>query len=245
MFAQVCFKLELNVNDNSTSVALPHVEIYTDGGCEPNPGPGGYGVVLLHPKTKKRAEASGGFRLTTNNRMEIYAAITGLEMLKQPCNVTLYSDSEYLVKSMMGGRVLDWKRKDWWLSNKERAKNIDLWERLLPLCEAHRVEFCWVKGHAGNLENEMCDRLSSAALRLSNLPADDAYEHKPETTGVRPALQEGGPCRKCSTPVIKQAPRKKSKQDHYYEYYLLCPKCQTTYTVEEAKRVIEQPPSML
>src|SRR5713101_4931353 len=82
----------MNVNGSSTSGALPHVEIYTDGGCEPNPGPGGYGVVLLHPK--KRAEASGGFRRTTNNRMEIYAAIAGLEMLKQPCKVTLYSDSQ-------------------------------------------------------------------------------------------------------------------------------------------------------
>src|SRR5947207_8400850 len=87
----------MNMNDNSTSLAMPIVEIYTDGGCEPNPGPGGYGVVLLHPR--KRAEASGGFRLTTNNRMEIFAAIAGLEMLKQPCQVTLYSDSQYLVKA--------------------------------------------------------------------------------------------------------------------------------------------------
>ena len=84
------------MSGDSTSVAMPSVEIYTDGGCEPNPGPGGYGVVLLHPK--KRAEASGGFRLTTNNRMEIFAAIVGLEMLKQPCKVILYSDSRYVVK---------------------------------------------------------------------------------------------------------------------------------------------------
>ena len=83
------------MNDNSIPVALPHVEIYTDGGCEPNPGPGGYGVVLVHPK--KRAEASGGFRLTTNNRMEIFAAIAGLEILKEPCKVALYSDSHSLV----------------------------------------------------------------------------------------------------------------------------------------------------
>src|SRR5436309_1481970 len=85
----------------------PHVEIYTDGGCEPNPGPGGYGVVLLHHK--KRVELSGGFRLTTNNRMEIYAAIAGLELLKQPCKVTLYSDSQYLVKAMMEAWVANWK----------------------------------------------------------------------------------------------------------------------------------------
>src|SRR5437867_13281437 len=90
-------------------VAKASVEIYTDGGCEPNPGPGGYGAVLIHPK--KRAEASGGFRLTTNNRMEIFAAIAGLEMLRQPCKVTLYSDSQYLVKAMMEGWVATGKKK--------------------------------------------------------------------------------------------------------------------------------------
>src|SRR5207244_4375930 len=107
------------------------------------------------------------------------------------------------------------------------------WERLLPLCEKHQVEFRWVKGHAGNLENEHCDQLSCAALRQLNLSADEGYENKAEE-GVRPAMQEGEPCRKCSTPVIKQTPRKKPKHDYYYEYYLLCPKCQTAYTVEEA-----------
>src|SRR5580698_10383785 len=91
-----------------TADALPHVEIYTDGGCDPNPGPGGYGVVLLHPK--KRAETSGGFRLTTNNRMEILAAIKGLEILKQSCRVTLYSDSQYLVNAMTKGWVVNWKQ---------------------------------------------------------------------------------------------------------------------------------------
>ena len=182
---------------------LPHVEIYADGGCEPNPGPGGYGVVLVHPK--KRAEASGGFRLTTNNRMEICAGIKGLELLKQPCKVTLHSDSQYLVSAMREGWVVAWKKRDWWRTNQERAANVDLWERLLALCETHQVEFRWVKGHAGNLENERCDQLSMAALRQLNLPADDGYENKPETEGGRPRLtQEGQPCWKCSTPVIKQ-----------------------------------------
>ena len=87
------------------------VEIYTDGGCEPNPGPGGYGAVLIHPR--KRKEVSGGFRKTTNNRMEIYAAIAGLELLKQPCKVTIYSDSKYVVDAMMAGWVTAWKRKSW------------------------------------------------------------------------------------------------------------------------------------
>src|SRR5438093_9058928 len=103
--------------------ASHHVEIYTDGGCEPNPGPGGYGVVLLHPR--KRAEASGGFRLTTNNRMEILAAIAGLEMLKQPCKVTLYSDSQYLVSAIMESWVATWKKKGWWRTNQERPENVE------------------------------------------------------------------------------------------------------------------------
>ena len=221
---------------------MPQVEIYTDGGCEPNPGPGGYGVVLLHPR--KRAEASGGFRLTTNNRMEIFAAITGLEMLKQSCKVTLYSDSQYLVDAMMKGWAVVWKKKDWWRTNKERAANIDLWEKLLSLCETHQVEFRWVKGHAGNRENERCDELSMSALRRANLPADEGYENKPQSEGVRPAMQEGEPCRKCSTPVIKQKPRKKPKGDYYFEYYLYCPNCKATYQVEEAKRLVELPPSL-
>jgi ribonuclease HI len=233
----------MSANDISTLAAKPQVEIYTDGGCEPNPGPGGCGVVLLHPK--KRAEASGGFRLTNNNRMEIQAAIKGLEMLKQPCQVTLFSDSQYLVDAIMKGWVAKWKMKGWWLNTKTRAKNIDLWEKLLPLCETHQVEFQWVKGHAGNQENERCDQLSDAALRQPNLPADEGYEHKPQAEGVRPAMQAGDPCRKCSTPVTKQTPRKKHSRDFYYEFYLLCPKCKTMYMVEEAKRLVEQSPSLI
>src|SRR5215467_1563609 len=131
-----------------TSIAAAHIEIYTDGGCEPNPGPGGYGVVLLHPK--KRREVSGGFRRTTNNRMEIYAVIAGLEILKEPCKVTLYSDSQYLVNAMTQGWAQAWKKKNWWRKQAERVPNFDLWERLLDLREKHEVEFRWVKGHAGN-----------------------------------------------------------------------------------------------
>lgn len=226
---------------NSTA-ALQAVEIYTDGACERNPGPGGYGAVLLHPK--KRAEVSGGFRKTTNNRMEIFAAVAGLELLKQPCKVALHSDAEYLVNAMTKGWVESWKRKQWWHSKTERVPNRDLWERLLPLCDKHQVEFRWVKGHAGLPENERCDQLAMAALREPNLPTDEGYENKPESEGVRPDMQEGDPCRKCSTPVVKQKPRSKPKRDFYYEYYLWCPKCQATYGVESAKRFVEQPPSL-
>ena len=221
------------------------VEIYTDGGCEPNPGTGGYGVVLLHPKTNQRKESNGGFRSTTNNRMEIFAAIAGLEMLKQPCQVTLYSDSQYLVDAVMNGWAVKWKKNSWWLNNKERAKNIDLWEKLLPLCEKHQVEFRWVKGHAGNVENERCDQLSMAALRQPDLPADEGYENKPETEERRPDIQEGEPCRKCSTPVIKRKGKWKQSRDHYFEYHLWCPKCEIAYHVESAKRFVEQTQSLL
>ena len=184
--------------------------IYTDGACEPNPGPGGYGVVLVHPK--KRAEISGGFRLTTNNRMEIFAAIAGLELLKQPCKVTLHSDSQYLVDALTMGWVESWKRKQWWRTRTERVPNRDLWERLLAFCGQHQVEFRWVKGHAGVPENERCDQLAMAALRQPNLPADEGYENKPEE-GRRPDLQEGDPCRKCSTPLIKQTASKKPTRE--------------------------------
>src|SRR6266516_4696947 len=109
----------MSTNGNLKSAAMPSVEICTAGGCEPNPGPGGYGVVLVHPK--KRAEVSGGFRLTTNNRMEIFAAIAGLELLKQPCKVTLYSDSQYLVDAIMKGWAVSWKKKNWWRTRTERV----------------------------------------------------------------------------------------------------------------------------
>jgi ribonuclease HI len=159
--------------------SLPLVKIYTDGGCEPNPGRGGYGVVLVHPK--KRAEHSGGFRRTTNNRMEIYAVIRGLEMLKRRCRVLVYSDSQYLVKAMSKGWVLRWQRRGWWRTPEERPANVDLWQRLLGLCQTHQVEFRWLRGHAGDRENERCDRLCYAALRRPNLPVDEGYEGQVES----------------------------------------------------------------
>lgn len=233
----------MSLQGTQLSFVLPEVAIYTDGGCEPNPGRGGYGIVLVH--TKKRTQASGGFRKTTNNRMEIFAAVVGLEMLKYPCKVTLYSDSEYLVNSIMKGWVKSWKRRQWWHSKTDRVPNCDLWERLLALCEKHKVEFRWVKGHAGHAENECCDRLAMAALRQPDLPVDAGYENIAESDAVRPEMQEGDPCRKCSTPVKKQKPRSKPNRGYFYEFYLWCPTCQATYEVESAKRTIEQPPSLL
>lgn len=154
---------------------LKQITIYTDGGCDPNPGPGGYGVVLLYDHQRK--ELSGGFRLTTNNRMEIYAAIQGLEALSEPCQVTLYSDSEYLVKAMTQGWAVRWKQRGWKRNSKEKALNPDLWERLLRLCQVYQVTFIWVRGHAGSRENERCDQLAAQAMRRKNLPPDEYYEN--------------------------------------------------------------------
>ena len=150
------------------------VAIYTDGACEPNPGPGGYGAVLIHGSVRK--ELHGGFRLTTNNRMEIFAAIAGLEALKAPCRVRLHSDSKYLVDAMAKGWVRRWRANGWRRTRKEKAANADLWERLLAACGRHRVEFVWVKGHAGNPDNERADELSTLPLKRPDLPADEGYD---------------------------------------------------------------------
>lgn len=155
--------------------ALKHVTIYTDGGCIGNPGPGGYGVVLLYGGHRK--ELSGGYRLTTNNRMELTAAIVGLGALRTPCDVTLHSDSEYLVTSMRAGLPEKWKANGWRRGKKRgRALNTDLWDQVLTLCATHHVKFEWVRGHSGDVENERCDQLSQAAARRSRLPTDLGYE---------------------------------------------------------------------
>lgn len=218
---------------------VKEVTIFTDGGCEPNPGPGGYGVILISGNTQK--ELTGGFSLTTNNRMELFAAIAGLQALKFPCMVKLYSDSRYLVDAMTKGWAQKWRENGWWRNKKAKASNIDLWEKLIALCNKHQVEFEWVKGHAGLGANERCDKLSMAALKQPNLPADEGYEQRPEDSRASKITQEGQSCRKCSTPVVKKVPRRKQKpaQTYYYEYYLYCPNCRTMYMVEEAKRYFE------
>ena len=141
--------------------ALKEVIIYTDGACITNPGPGGYGVVLLYGK--HRIELSGGYKLTTNNRMELMAAIEGLKALKEPCNVKLYSDSRYVVDGMDLGWAKKWKENNWRRTKSKKAINTDLWDQLLSQCEKHKVEFIWVRGHAGNKENERCDQLAKQA----------------------------------------------------------------------------------
>ena len=150
------------------------VTIYTDGGCLNNPGPGGYGVVIKNGKDTK--ELSGGYRLTTNNRMELMACIAGLSSLEKPSTVILYSDSQYVVNGITKGWAERWRANGWMKRKKEKAVNPDLWEQLLDLCEKHDVNFQWVKGHAGNEGNERCDRLANVEAAKRGLPADRGYE---------------------------------------------------------------------
>lgn len=149
---------------------MKSVTIYTDGACSGNPGTGGYGAVLLYGSARK--EISEGFERTTNNRMEVLAVIKALEALKEPCQVTLYSDSKYVVDAITKGWVKKWKANNWKRNQKEFASNVDLWERLLLLLNEHNVEFVWVKGHADNKENERCDYLARKAITDGNLKKD-------------------------------------------------------------------------
>ncbi|WP_313525756.1 ribonuclease HI [Anaerotignum sp.] len=150
------------------------VTIYTDGACSGNPGAGGYGVVMLYGSARR--ELSGGYRKTTNNRMEALAVIKGLEALKEPCAVKLYSDSKYVVDAIEKGWAKKWRSQGWMRNNKEKASNVDLWERMLELLEIHQVSFIWVKGHADNPENERCDQLARAAIQKNTLENDENYE---------------------------------------------------------------------
>ena len=155
-------------------MSLKNVEIFTDGACSGNPGKGGYGVILKYNGAVK--ELSEGFILTTNNRMEILAAVKGLELLKEPCNVKLYSDSKYLVDSVNQGWIIKWQKNNWYRTKNEKAKNVDLFKRLLAQLERHKVEFIWVKGHAGHSENERCDQLATSAILNENLSTDNIEE---------------------------------------------------------------------
>ena len=152
------------------------VRIYTDGSCSPNPGRGGYGVLLIYGSHVR--ELSGGYRHTTNNRMELLGPIRGLESLTEPCDVQLFSDSQYVVNGIMKGWAQRWRSNGWRRNRKESAENHDLWEQLLTLCEKHTVRFEWIRGHNGHPENERCDELAGAAARQENLP------HDPVTTAA-------------------------------------------------------------
>ena len=152
---------------------LKTINLYTDGACSGNPGPGDYGYVLEYNGHVK--EGYCGYVLTTNNRMEILAVIKGLEALRETCNVNVYSDSKYVVDAITLGWVYKWEANGWMRNKKDKAINVDLWEQLLVLLDEHNVEFHWVKGHAGHPENERCDKLAVLAYQGESLSVDEGY----------------------------------------------------------------------
>ena len=137
---------------------MKSVELFTDGACSGNPGPGGWGAILRFGTAEK--ELSGGETETTNNRMELTAVIEGLSALKEPCAVKLTTDSKYVADGVTKGWAESWRKNGWRKADKKPALNPDLWEKLLDLLKIHQVEICWVKGHAGHIENERCDKLA-------------------------------------------------------------------------------------
>ena len=150
----------------------PTIYLYTDGAASGNPGPGGYGVVLVCGTLRK--ELSGGFARTTNNRMELLAVIKGLEAIRwENAEVQVYSDSTYVVKAVTEGWLESWERSGW-----KKKKNPDLWQQFLPLYRRLRVSFHWIKGHAGHPENERCDALAVAAYGMPDLPPDPGYDNE-------------------------------------------------------------------
>ena len=151
---------------------MKQVQLFSDGACSGNPGPGGYGTILRYQNKVK--EFSAGYKNTTNNRMELRAIIVGLQALKETCQIDVYSDSQYIVNAIEQGWAKRWRRNGWKRNKKEMAKNIDLWTILLDLLEKHKVRLFWVKGHAGHPENERCDQLAVAAASGTHLLEDTA-----------------------------------------------------------------------
>ncbi|MBE6604665.1 MAG: ribonuclease HI [Ruminococcaceae bacterium] len=154
---------------------MKHVDIYTDGACRGNPGRGGWGAVLVYGAHER--ELSGGEPHTTNNRMELCGVIAALSALREPCEVTLTSDSRYVVEAINNGWAEGWRARGWKKADKSPALNVDLWEQLLGLLKKHKVTFCWVRGHAGHAYNERCDRLATA-FADSFPPSEDENSSK-------------------------------------------------------------------
>lgn len=150
-----------------------HVEIFTDGSCLGNPGPGGYGAILVYKGHRK--ELSAGFKLTTNNRMEMLATVKALESLSESCKVTLTTDSQY-VRQGITQWLKNWKKNNWKTSSKQPVKNVDLWQKIDEQASRHEVEWKWVKGHSGHPENERCDELARTAAEGSDLAVDTGYK---------------------------------------------------------------------
>jgi ribonuclease HI len=165
---------------------LTPIDIFTDGACIGNPGPGGYGVIVV--QDGQEIELSQGYRLTTNNRMELMAAIEGLKALKEPVHGRLFTDSKYLADAINLGWVDIWRGKGWRKVGKGKVLNPDLWQQLQQLLDFHQIEVIWVKGHAGHPENERCDRLAVQAAQQKDLLIDQGYEKSQADSAPQPGL---------------------------------------------------------
>lgn len=159
---------------------MPKVYIFTDGSCLGNPGPGGWAAILTLPDRSYQREFYGAFRLTTNNRMELLAVIEGLGALKEPCEVELYTDSQYVRNALEKGWLQNWRLNGWRTATKKPVLNRDLWERLIGFLQVHKVRCNWIKGHAGHAENDRCDTLARAQAAREDLPADEGFEQSGE-----------------------------------------------------------------
>lgn len=219
---------------------IPNIELFTDGGAEPNPGKGGLGVILRYKGRQK--EFFGGYELTTNNRMELMAVIFGLEKIKTKAKVTVYSDSKYVIDGIEKGWAKKWRQNNWIRKKNAFALNKDLWKRLLELTEKHEVKFQWVKGHAGHLENERCDYLANLGINSEDKVKDEGYLdylENIEDYKENNIKKVGDICKKCGVEVIKKPasiPKNKTDEKYYYQYYLYCPSCRSIYRTEDAKR---------
>jgi len=151
-----------------------NVVIYTDGACSGNPGPGGYGAVLIYKTWRK--EISAGYRWTTNNRMELLALIESVDLLKEPCKLSIFSDSKYVIQGFTKGWMAGWRKNGWITASKKPVQNRDLWERLDTLLGGHEFSFTWVKGHAENKENNRCDALAVSASKKNPDTIDEGFE---------------------------------------------------------------------
>lgn len=242
-------------------MSLPEVELYSDGWANPNPWPGGYWIILSCKWTRK--EFFQGFTCTTNNRMELLWVITWLSKLTKKSNVHVYTDSQYTINGIQKWWAQKWKQNNWMRTKSQKAINYDLWEQLLILVDKHNVQFTWVKWHNWHIENERCDELATQAMWENNLLVDEFYmseyysesEEKNKKTQISqntqeiiqvlwkadPSLKvenEGDPCKKCLTPVVKKIPKHTKKtllKKFYYKYYFTCPNCKTNYMTNEAK----------
>ena len=228
---------------------MKKVEIYSDGWARPNPWAWGYWVVLKF--WEKEKELSWFEKNTTNNRMELTWAIKGLEELKEPCEVDLFTDSSYVVNWIEKWLAKKWRSNDWFRTKTQKAINYDLWEKLLNAVEKHKVKFHWVRWHNWHIENERCDELATNEILKKNGQTQDfpLQNNKQEilkkvlNTWIDSSMKnikvvrEWQKCKKCWTPVVKAIPKKKNTKNksYYYRYYLNCPNCKTNYFIEEAK----------